>query len=296
MKKHLGLVFGGLSLLGGCGGGPSPPNLQISPASLSFGVEVVGSESASQTETLTNTGGSELAISAITITGTKAADFEQNNTCASSLGAGASCTLNVTFTPSQFGQRSASITITDDAAVSSQVLSLTGTGGESGPNATLSATSLAFGNEGVDATSSTQSITLSNYGTMTLTITSITASADFGQTNTCSSTLASGASCTVSVTFAPEQTGSVNGTLSFADIAADSPQVVFLSGGAAAQCVEKGHPCDTVPCCPGLKCVFTGGSTRAGYACEPTGSGDISWVTLTQSAPQKEAIPLWRLR
>ena len=191
---------------------------------------IVGTTSGPQAETLTNTGGSELAISGMTITGTNALDFDQNSTCGSSLGAGASCTLNVTFTPNQLGPLSASITINDDAMVSSQVLPLAGVGGDSGPNVTLSPTSLAFDSQDTDTTSAAQTITLSNYGTMTLSITGITASTNFGETNNCNSTLASGASCTVTVTFTPSQTGSLNGTLSVADSAADSPQIVSLSG------------------------------------------------------------------
>jgi len=230
-----------------------------------------------QAETLTNTGGSELAISAMSITGTNATDFDLSNMCGSSLGAGASCTLNVTFTPSQLGQRSASITITDDAAVSSQVLSLTGVGGDSGPNATFTPTSLAFASQNTDTTSAAQTITLSNYGTITLSIAGITASTSFGETSNCNSTLASGASCTVSVTFTPGSTGSLNGTLSFADNAADSPQIVSLSGtGVAGQCGGVGYPCDRgVPCCPGLVCTFKGGD-RAGYFCAAKGSENIS--------------------
>ena len=144
VKKHLALVFGGLSLLGGCGGGsralpPTPPTLVLAPASLSFGVVIVGTTSGPQVETLTNPGGSELVINSVTITGTNTTDFDQSSTCGSSLGAGASCTINVAFTPSQLGPRSASITITDDAVAGSQSLSLAGVGGDPGPNATLSA-------------------------------------------------------------------------------------------------------------------------------------------------------------
>jgi hypothetical protein len=94
--------------------------------------------------------------------------------------------LDVTFTPSEPGQRSASITITDDAAVSSQVLPLKGVGGDLGPDATLSPSSLVFGSQDPDTTSAAQPITLSNYGTTTLSITSIAASTDFGETNTSS--------------------------------------------------------------------------------------------------------------
>ena len=279
--RNYPLLFacGNFLLLCCCGGGPSapppPPNLQLSPASLSFGVSVVGTTS-SQVETLTNTGGSELAINSVAISGTNATDFGQSSTCGSGLGAGASCILSVTFTPSQLGPRSASITVTDDAMVSSQLFSLTGVGGDSGPNATLSPTGLAFGDQSTDTTSTAQTVTLSNYGTGTLDITGITASANFGQTNTCNSTLVSGASCTVSVLFTPGSMGSLNGTLSFADNAADSPQIVSLSGtGVTGKCASQGHSCEG-GCCPGLVCTFTGGSTRAGYECEPKGSENIS--------------------
>jgi hypothetical protein len=224
-------------------------------------VVVVGTTSSPQVETLTNNGGSGLVINGVAIAGSNAADFSQSSsTCGSSLGAGASCTLNVTFTPSQLGQSSASITFTDNAAVSSQVSSLTGVGGDSGPNATFSPTSLTFGNQDVSTTSAAQSITLSNYGTMTLSITGISASTDFGQTNTCSSTLASGANCTINVTFTPSQTGSIIGTLSVADSATDSPQMVALSGtSGAAQCRTKGEQCyPGHNCCLGLDCAAEG--------------------------------------
>ena len=249
MKKYFALILSAVCVFSGCGGGspappPPPPNLQVSPTSLSFGMWVVGTESTAQVETLTSTGGSELAISSLSITGTNAADFNQNSACGSSLGAGANCSINVTFTPSQLGPRSASISITDDAMVSSQVLSLTGVGGDSGPNATLLPTSLTFGSQDTGTTSPAQSITLSNFGTTTLSITGITASTNFGQTNTCNSTLVSGASCTISVTFDPGNTGTLNGTLSFADNAADSPQMVSLSGtGFAGRCSKQGAEC-----------------------------------------------------
>lgn len=248
MKKYLALLFGGLYLFSGCGSGssapPLPPTLSLAPANLSFGVRIVGTASGPQVETLTNTGGSELAINGVAITGTDATDFSQTSTCGSSLGAGANCTLNVTFTPSALGERSAAITIANNGVGSPQVLSLNGVGGDSGPNATLSPTSLIFGDQVEGTSSPSQSITLSNYGTTTLSITGITASSNFGQANTCNSTLASGEGCTVNVTFTPGNTGSLNGTLSFNDSAADSPQTVALSGtGGAPTCIPIGDAC-----------------------------------------------------
>ena len=81
----------------------------------------------------------------------------------------------------------------------------TGTGG----GATLTATpgTLAFGDESTGSTSAAQSVTISNTGSAAATISSISASTPFAETNTCGSSLAAGASCTASVTYAPTATG-----------------------------------------------------------------------------------------
>jgi Abnormal spindle-like microcephaly-assoc'd, ASPM-SPD-2-Hydin len=206
--------------------------LTLSPASLSFAPQLVGTLSGAQAETVTNTGTSAVLISTVALSGANAADFSQSNTCVSSLAAGANCTISVTFTASQFGPRSASITITDSTVGSPHSVSVNGIGLTSGPNATLSAASLTFAIQLVGTTSPAQSITLTNYGTTTLNITSITATptTNFAETNTCAAGLASGASCTISVTFTPSATGSVTGTLSVTDNAPGTPQTVSLSG------------------------------------------------------------------
>src|SRR5205814_1022856 len=85
--------------------------------------------SSAQTVTLKNSGTGSLTISSIGLTGTNAGDFAQTNTCPSSsstLAPGASCTISVTFTPTATGSRSASVTITDNAAGSPQSVSLSG--------------------------------------------------------------------------------------------------------------------------------------------------------------------------
>jgi hypothetical protein len=94
----------------------------------------------------------------------------------------------------------------------------------------LSATSLTFATQLVGTSSSAQPVTLTNYGKMALSIASIAASGDFSQTNTCGSSLAAEANCTISVTFKPTQRGPRTGTLSITDNAAGSPQTVSLTG------------------------------------------------------------------
>jgi hypothetical protein len=100
--------------------------------------------------------------------------------------------------------------------------------------ASLSPTSLAFGNEPVDMTSAAQTVTLSNTGSTALSITSLaftgTNASDFAQANTCGSSLAAGANCTIAVMFTPSVIGTRAASLSVADNASGSPQTVPLSG------------------------------------------------------------------
>jgi hypothetical protein len=99
---------------------------------------------------------------------------------------------------------------------------------------TLSPPSLAFGNQGVGTTSAARKITLANTGTATLTITSITISGPFAETNTCGSTVNAGKNCTISVTFSPTKTGSTSGVVTVTDNASNSPQTVSLSGSGVS--------------------------------------------------------------
>jgi hypothetical protein len=210
------------------------PTVTLSPISLGLGDEVVGRSSTSQAVTLSNTGALGLNISSIAVTGTNAADFKQADTCSSGLLPGGECRITVTFAPTQLGPRTASVAITDNAAGSPQTVALSGTGVASGPNATLSATSLTFATQLVGTPSPAQTVTLGNYGTSVLSITSIgfrgANSGDFAQSSTCGSTVAPGASCTINVTFKPTGINGRTASLSVKDNAAGSPQTTSLSG------------------------------------------------------------------
>ena len=210
-----------------------PDTLTLSPPSLGFAPQLTGTSSGTQAETVTNTGISAVVISSTALTGTNAADFGQSSTCSSSLTAGANCTFNVAFTPSQLGPRSASIAITDSTVGSPHSVSLGGVGLTSGPNATWSATSMTFAPQLVGTTSPAQSVRLSNYGTTTVNITGITVTADFGETDNCGSSLASAASCTVNVTSTPSAAGKYSGTLLVTDNEPGSPQTVSLNGAGS---------------------------------------------------------------
>src|SRR5260370_465405 len=210
--------------------GPAPV-ASVSPTSLTFASQTTGTTSAAQTVTLANTGNASLNLTSIAVTGTNSGDSAQTNNCGSSVAAGANCTISVTFTPAAPGTRSSSVSITDNASGSPESVSLTGTGAAaSAPVVSLSASSLAFASQTVGTTSAAQSVTLSNTGNASLNLTGVSASGDFAQTNTCGSSVAAGANCTISVTFTPTASGSRTGTLSITDNASGSPQSVSLTG------------------------------------------------------------------
>ncbi len=102
----------------------------MSPASLDFGTIRVGRESKAQTATLTNTGGGPLNFVSpgIVITGANSGDFSQTNDCQSPIASYAGCTIDVIFTPTAEGSRTAILSINDDAGGSPQLVNLSGVG------------------------------------------------------------------------------------------------------------------------------------------------------------------------
>jgi len=117
------------------------PVLAISPASLTFGNQVIGTASAAQTVTLTNNSFAPIGFTSAAIAGGAPAaansDFSSSSTCAGSIAVNASCTISVLFTPSVAAVETANLVITDTAAPGMQALALSGTGIK--PNFTLTA-------------------------------------------------------------------------------------------------------------------------------------------------------------
>ena len=208
----------------------SGPNATLSPTSLTFSTQAIGTTSAAKPVTLKNTGTAILTISSIAITGTNAGNFAQTHTCGSSLAAGASCGISVTFRPTASGTRTAAVSISDNAAGSPQKVTLSGIG----TTAKLSPVSLTFSTQAIGTMSGAKKVTLTNVGTTSLNITGIaitgTNAGDFAQTHTCGSSLVVGSSCSISVTFKPTASGIRTAALSISDNAAGSPQKVTLSG------------------------------------------------------------------
>ena len=119
---------------------------------------------------------------------------------------------------------------------------ITGCGGGSmspgSPAVTLSANSITFPDEVVGAASPAQAITVTNSGTGALNISAITVAVNFQEIDDCIPQVASGAHCTINVTFVPTTTGNLQEAITMADNASGSPQSITLSG----QGVNSGPP------------------------------------------------------
>lgn len=215
----------------GTGVSASSPAVTLSDTNITFNSQVVGTTSASQTITVTNSGNALLNIGSVSGVG----DFGGTTTCLNAvLASGANCQIYSAFSPTAVGSRSGTITINDNAPGGPHVISLSGTGLGS-PAVSLSATNINFDNQTVGTRSTPQAITLTNSGTATLYLYSVTGIGDFGGTMTCGSSLAPGENCALYASFTPSAAGVRNGSVSISDNASSSPHVVNFSGvGVAA--------------------------------------------------------------
>jgi len=213
--------------------------LGISPTSLTFGSQVVGTTSAAQTVTVSNNGEFPLIFSNIATSGDFAgATLAQ---CPSIAEEAPACTFSITFKPTATGTRTGTITFTDNATGSPQTVTLTGTGAGGTATVTVTPGSLTFGSQTVSTTSAPLSVTVKNTSTATVNFAGFTTSGedaeDFavalptsGAMCSATGTLAAGASCTINVLFTPGAAGTRTATLNIADNATGSPQAVALSG------------------------------------------------------------------
>jgi sugar lactone lactonase YvrE len=263
------------------GAGTAAPAAQaaLTPATATFGSVIDGSSSAAQTFTLTNAGNAALAITSISLTGTNASSFALGaNACGSSLAAGANCTIAVTFSPSSVGSFTASLSVVD--AVGTQTAALNGTGTAApAPQAALTPATANFGNVTDGSSSSAQIFTLTNAGTATLPVTSVaitgTNASEFVLgTNGCGSTLAAGGSCSISISFKPDATGSDTASLTVVDSV--GTQTSSLTGAGAAAVT----PDFSIAATPPTQTVGAGGTASYTVSITPSAGFD-SAVALT---------------
>lgn len=196
-----------------------PGNGTLSVTSLDFGSQPVGSTTAAQSVSLTNTGGDTLTVSGITSSG----PFSATNGCPAALAPNQSCVSNVTFKPTTMGAVTGTVKVSTSSG--DRTVSLTGTG-----LATLltpSASSVAFGGVNVSS-SSNQSFTLTNTGNTATTSLKYSMPAGVTESDNCGQTLGAGASCTVTLTWAPTTASTLSSNVTVSS--QDSQATVAVNG------------------------------------------------------------------
>jgi hypothetical protein len=215
-------------------------DLGVSPGSLTFGNQVVGTTSAAQTLTVTNIGTDTLNIGAITKAGANPGDYLVGpETCSgAALAVNGTCTIDVRFKPTIDGSRSAQLSIASDAPISPKLVNLTGTA--TAPTVDLFPSSLEFGDGIVGGASDTQNVIVTNSGGAPLTVSGVVFSnREFRQqTSTCTAApVAPGGSCTIGVRFHPSARGDRTGTMTLTDNAPGTHTVSMHGFGIAPQLV-----------------------------------------------------------
>lgn len=221
------------------GTGYSPTaGLTLSPASLAFGNQEVTVSSAAQMITVTNTTAGAVTISSVSLAGANVPSFATSNTCVNPIPVEGSCTVSVTFDPSGVGAKSASVVIASNAASHTNSVGLSGTGVAPTTQVTVAPLSVSFGSQPVGSTSAAQLLVVTNTTGASVTVNTVGLSGlnvpAFSTTNTCGTPLAVGASCTVSVRFAPPSTGGKSAQVNIASSGSSSPAAIALTGTGVA--------------------------------------------------------------
>ncbi len=200
--------------------------VSLSPTTLAFGDQLVGTTSASRTVTLVNAGTTALTINGASITGTNPTDFTVANNCGTTLNAGRSCTLSVRFTPTATGARSATLNVSTSDP-STPTVALTGNG--TMPTYTLTDANnavlingsvLNLGKAAVGTTvanAPTQTVTLTNgpvqLGIRGISIGGNNASSFQLVSNSCPAVVAPNGTCAFTIAFTPTRTGTRTATV-----------------------------------------------------------------------------------
>jgi hypothetical protein len=173
-----------------------------------------------------------ITLEGMELVGADSGDFAiRSSTCPRVMTPGLECSLNLTFTPTGLGHRTARLKIFDNASNRPQVLHLSGYG--VGGRLPRSPTELFFGKV-AERSGKALPITVTNPETVALSITSIVVKGvnahEFGETDNCIGVVGAGNSCTITVTFTPTAVGLQYGRVRIFDDARGSPQLVPVQG------------------------------------------------------------------
>jgi len=227
------------SVIGALTTGTGNITMKLTPRTQTFPTTLIGTTSASKSNTFTNTSGVDIIFSKIDLEGEQQQDFAiaSGTTCSTSqnLTPGVSCTSNVAFSPTVVPGQNETVTMVyyGNFCLVKQGLLINGIG----TAVKVSPTAYTFPNTTVGSTS-TKAITFQNAGSLPISMTSVTFnSLSFDlKSNTCGfvqnvgATIPANSSCTLTVEFKPLATGTVTGTMKIGDNDITGPQSVSLTG------------------------------------------------------------------
>jgi len=216
---------------------PSTRAISFNTSSLDFGAIQIGSTQ-TISQSIYNTGNDPVAITAVSVAGTNAADYAiVGDPCPiapATLPPYGNCYVSLQFTPSAVGTRLARLQVADNASGSPQSLSLVGFGINSAPALQIYGNVVNFSSQPLGS-SSVASLTLQLLGAAPVTFSGFQIvgpnSSDFTLANNCPVTLLPPyAFCNVNITFTPSVTGMRVAELQIQDNATGSPQIIPLAG------------------------------------------------------------------
>ena len=204
--------------------------LTVSPSSVAFGNHVVGTRTATQAVTVKNAQTVPVQITAIAVGGGPSpSDYPIGIICPVQhpLAAGQSCTINVAYRPTVFGENDASLVLTI-AGSAAQSVALTGAGVAA---LAMTPAALSFAGQTVGTTSPPVTVTVTNNYSSKVSLSTISATGDFAvASNSCGSSIAIKGQCNLAISFTPTASGVCSGALTITDSAPGSPRVATLSG------------------------------------------------------------------
>jgi hypothetical protein len=249
------------------------PAITLSSTSLTFAAQAVATQSIPQTITVTSSGNQPVTFGTPVIAG----DFAETDTCAGqTLATGATCTVKVSFAPTQTGARSGQLTIYANIPGGQATISLSGTG-TAAAAVVLTPLTLSFPATLVNQTAASQIITVANTGANPATLSTPTITGDFSiAASTCGATLAPQTACSLSISFTPTVGGTRTGVLTVTDSA----------GTQSARLTGTGNAPATDTLAPGSLTFAQQaiGTTSAAQQLTLTNAGDVALTLIAVSA------------
>ncbi|PID95608.1 MAG: hypothetical protein CSA94_00740, partial [Bacteroidetes bacterium] len=248
----------------------SAPVIAVTPENYDFGTVEVG-QTTTNTFTVMNTGNATLTISGITLSGNAA--FTTNG-MPTAVAPNGNYTFDVVFMPTAAGMVSATVTIANNSATPTVMVTVSGTGESSvTPTSEITVTpeNYDFGSIEVGQTA-TNTFTVMNTGNATLTISGITLSGNAAfTTNGMPTAVAPNENYTFDVVFMPTAAGMVSATVTIANNSATPTVMVTVSGTG-----EEASGCDAITDFPFME-DFSGEVIPDCWTQEYVGNSDLDW-------------------